>query len=153
VPDLLNRRTVTEDARTTMIGPVGRGAIANIEELRKARGLSLRDLAAKMAETGRPVGDTVLHRQSQGRRRIDADDLVAFAAVLGVTPARLLAPPEAAAAEDHPAVRAARVLADRLAGLLAADGPEAASRARSQVRRALRRTWLEADELLDGEAV
>ena len=139
------------DARATMIGPVGRAAIANVEQLRAERGLSLRDLSARLAEAGRPIGDTVLHRQSQGKRRIDADDLVAFARVLGVAPARLLAPPEMAAAEDHPAVRAARDLADRLAAIVTADTREAAARARIQADRALRRVQLEAEELLDGQ--
>jgi hypothetical protein len=137
------------DARATMIGPVGRAVIANIEQLRAVRGLSLVGLSERLAEAGRPIGDTVLHRQSQGKRRVDADDLAAFARVLDVTPARLLAPPEVAGAEDHPAVLAARDLAGRLAAVAAAATPEAAARARIQAGRALRRAQLEAEELLD----
>ena len=129
------------------IGPVGRAVIANVEALRASRGLSLRDLSARLAEAGRPIGGTVLHRQSQGRRRVDADDLAALARVLGVTPARLLAPPEIAGAEDHPAVRAARDLADRLAAIVAAGSAEGVLLARAD--RALRRVQLEAEELLD----
>jgi transcriptional regulator with XRE-family HTH domain len=139
------------DARATMIGPVGRTVIANIERLRKARRMSHRELSAGLAAVGRPIGDTVLHRQSTGKRRVDADDLAAFAEVLGVTPARLLAPLEAAAAQDHPAVRAAFALADSLAALVAADGPEAALYARSKTDRAMRRMQLEAEELLEVE--
>lgn len=75
-----------------MIGPAGRAVIANIEDLRTRRGLSLRELAAKLAQLGRPIGDTVLHRQSQGKRRVDADDLVAFSIALGVNPSALLLP-------------------------------------------------------------
>lgn len=78
-----------------MIGPVGRQVIANIEDLRKARGLSFQALAARLAKIGRPIGDTVLHRQSKGQRRIDADDLVAFALVFGVNPNALLLPRDA----------------------------------------------------------
>jgi transcriptional regulator with XRE-family HTH domain len=78
-----------------MIGPVGRYVIYNIERLRKMRGLSFRDLAVRLAELGRPIGDTVLHRQSQGKRRIDADDLIAFAIALGVNPNALLFPHDA----------------------------------------------------------
>ena len=132
-----------------MIGPVGLAVIANIEELRRARGLSLAGLSEQLAEAGQNIHANVLHRQSQGRRRVDADDLVAFADVFGVTPARLLVPPESAAAEDHPAVRAAHALADCLAALVTAGSPEAASRARTQADRALRRAHLEAEELLD----
>ena len=68
---------MTDDSRTSMIGPVGRTVIANIERLRREQRLSLRDLSARLAALGRPIGDTVLHRQSTGRRRIDSDDLVA----------------------------------------------------------------------------
>lgn len=135
-----------------MIGPVGRTVIANIGAIRKQRGMSLRDLSVRLAEAGRPIGDTVLHRQSQGQRRIDSDDLVAFASVFGVTPARLLAPPETAAAQDHPAVRAARALAECLTALVAAGSPDAASRARGKADRALRRVQLEAEELLDDDS-
>lgn len=72
------------------IGPVGERVIANVEELRQIRGLSFRDLAARLAELGRPIGSAVLHRLSQGRRRVDADDLVALAVALGVTTDSLL---------------------------------------------------------------
>jgi transcriptional regulator with XRE-family HTH domain len=82
-----------------MIGPVGRQAIANIEELRQSRGLSLRDLAARLAALGRPIGDTVLHRQSQGKRRIDADDLLALTVALGVNANAILLDRHAAAGD------------------------------------------------------
>lgn len=72
------------------IGPVGDRVIANVEELRQARRLSFRDLAARLAELDRPIGSAVLHRLSQGRRRVDADDLVALAIALDVNPNALL---------------------------------------------------------------
>ena len=141
---------MTGDSRTTMIGPVGRTVIANIEELRRSRKVSLRDLAALTADLGRPIGDTVLHRQSQGKRRVDADDLVAFAEALGVTPADLLEPPPACGPiYDHPALIAARSLASRVADLIAAAGdPQAMARAGRQADRALRRARIEIEELL-----
>jgi transcriptional regulator with XRE-family HTH domain len=74
------------------IGPIGRTVTGNIERLRKARGLSLRDLAERMAEAGRPTAWTVLHRQANGGRRVDVDDLVALAEILGVKPVALLDP-------------------------------------------------------------
>jgi len=137
----------------TAIGPVGHAVAANVERLRKARRMSLSDLSARLAEAGRPTGDTVLHRQAQGGRRIDADDLAAFAEVFGVSVTALLArSPGTAGAEDHPAVRAARQLADRLAAFLAAGDPETAACARVQAARAVRRAQLEAEELLDPAA-
>jgi transcriptional regulator with XRE-family HTH domain len=130
-----------------MIGPVGRTVIANIEQLRKAAGLSFRDLAARCAELDRTIGAAVLHRQSQGKRRVDADDLVAFAEVFGVTVADLLGPQPAAVA-GHPAVIAVRALADRITELVAAaDDPQAVARA----DRALRRVQIEVEELLADE--
>lgn len=66
--------------------------IDNVEELRQLRGLSFRDLAAKLGALGRPIGPAVLHRLSQRRRRVDADDLVALAVALGVSPGALLLP-------------------------------------------------------------
>lgn len=132
-----------------MIGPVGRTVIANVERLRRAHRLSLRGLSAKMAEEGRPIGDTVLQRQSQGRRRIDADDLAAFARVFGVPPAQLLARPEAAEAADHPVSQAARTLATLTEALVSASGdPHAVEQMAGQIDRAIRRVQLETEELI-----
>jgi transcriptional regulator with XRE-family HTH domain len=146
-------RVVTDDSRTSTIGPVGRAVIANIERIRAARGISLNALSERLGAAGRPIGGTVLHRQSQGKRRVDADDLVAFAEVLGVTAADLLEPPPASGPIDgHPALLAARGLASRVADLLAAAGdPQATARAIRQADRAFRRVQLEIEELLAAE--
>jgi len=63
-----------------------------VERLRKVRGLSLRDLSARMADAGRPILPIGLSRMANGRRRVDADDLAALAKVLEVDPAALLVP-------------------------------------------------------------
>jgi transcriptional regulator with XRE-family HTH domain len=82
-----------------------------------------------------------------GERRVDVDELAALAEVLDVTPDVLLAPPDAAPAPDHAALREARELAARVKHLLAADGdPALAAR---QVSRALRRVQIEVEELLE----
>lgn len=133
---------------STSIGPVGRQVIANVERLRKEQHVSLATLSQRLAAVGRSIGPTVLARQAQNQRRVDADDLVAFARVLGVTPAALLAAPEDAAADDHPAVLAARALAARLAAFVTAPGPQATERARADLDRGLRRVQLEVEELL-----
>jgi transcriptional regulator with XRE-family HTH domain len=133
-----------QPSRRVPIGEAGKAVTANVERLRKAQHLSLRALSARLAELGRPIGNAVLHRQSQGRRRVDADDLVALACVLGVTPADLLKSP-GTTVPDHPAVRAARDLADRVEALVRAAGdPQAAGRA----NRAMRRLAIEIEELL-----
>jgi transcriptional regulator with XRE-family HTH domain len=137
----------------TLIGPVGRQVAANIERLRREQRLSRAALSKRLAESGLTVGETVLDRQSQGRRRVDADDLVAFAAVLGVTPADLLAAP-GSTAPDHPVLRAARSLAALAEDLAAAAGdPQATAQIAGNLNRAVRRVQLEAEELIASAAV
>ena len=137
------------DERTPMIGPVGRTVIANIEELRKARGLSLASLSERLSDVGRSIHANVLHRQSQGKRRVDADDLAAFAEVFGVAVTDLLAPAPGVALASHPAVVAVRALADRIADLMAVTGdPQAMAHAGGQADRALRRVQIEVEEIL-----
>lgn len=62
------------------VGQVGLTVVANVERLRKARRLSLRALSDRLAGLGRPILPIGLSRLSQGKRRVDADDLVALAA-------------------------------------------------------------------------
>ena len=140
---------MTDNSRHSLIGPVGHQVIGNIEELRKARGLSLRDLAARLAELGRPIGATVLHRLSQGRRRVDADDLVAFGRAFDVDPAMLLEHPSTLALADHPAIRAARLVVTQVEALVRVAGnPEAIAPASGYVDRAIRRLQLELEEVV-----
>jgi len=81
------------------------------------------------------------------------DELAALAAVLGVTPDALLAPPDEAAGDplpEHAAAAAARQLAARIGDLLEAGGdPAAREFASGGVDRALRRVQIEVEELLD----
>jgi hypothetical protein len=138
----------TAASRRPLIGEAGRNVIANIDQLRHARGLSFRGLSECLGTAGRPILPAVLHRMSQGGRRVDADDLVALAAVLGVCPADLLAPPsdEEIGAEPHPAQRETGNLADRIGEVLAAPGdPVSAAR----LKRSLQRVRIEVAELLE----
>jgi hypothetical protein len=81
---------MAEESKPPTIGPVGAQVVANIEELRRARGLSLAGLSEKLASIGVRIHANVLHRQSQGKRRIDVDDLVALSLALAVNPSALL---------------------------------------------------------------
>lgn len=81
-----------DDSSTPLTGPIGEQVVRNVENLRQARGLSLQALSARLAELGRPILPSVLHRLSQGRRRVDSDDLVALAIALRVNPSALLLP-------------------------------------------------------------
>lgn len=85
--------------RPMEIGPTGRQTAANIERLRIAAGLSQRELATRITELGRPTPSTAVSKIENADRRVDADDLVAFAIALGVSPATLLLPP---VADDTP---------------------------------------------------
>lgn len=143
--------TARTESRHPPIGAVGRNVIANIEQLRHFRGLSFRGLSERLGAIGRPILPSALHMVSQGKRRVDADDLVALAQVLGVSPADLLSPPsdEEIGAEPHPAQRETGNLASRLGEVLAAPGdPVAAAR----LKRALQRVRIEVAEVLEESA-
>lgn len=68
---------------------------ANVARLREARGLTKKDLADRTQELGRPVPPLGISRIEAGTRRVDADDLVALADALNVSPLDLLLPPKA----------------------------------------------------------
>lgn len=71
-------------------GPIGRNVIANIEQLRQARGLSYDALATALGGVGHPINPVSLSRLGRGERRVGADDLIAFALALGVNPNAIL---------------------------------------------------------------
>ncbi|SOB84239.1 helix-turn-helix domain-containing protein [Streptomyces sp. 1331.2] len=88
------------------MGPTGRMVAANLRQLREAKGLSLRALAAEVQRLGHSLSPDAINKIENGRllgaeqegmssppvRRMDVDDLVALALALGVTPNRLLLP-------------------------------------------------------------
>src|SRR5688572_416451 len=73
-------------------GPVSRVVVSNVRRLREAKGWSYPKLSEEMARVGRPILATGLHRLENGKRRVDADDLVALAMALEVSPVTLLMP-------------------------------------------------------------
>jgi 8-oxo-dGTP pyrophosphatase MutT (NUDIX family)/transcriptional regulator with XRE-family HTH domain len=74
------------------LGPVGGYVIANLAALRAERRLTYKDLSDRLEQLGRPIPTLGLSRIEKGKRRVDADDLVALALALGVSPAALLLP-------------------------------------------------------------
>ncbi len=77
------------------LGPVGEVVRQNVKTLREEQNLSLVALSRRLAElAGRPIPTLGLSRIEAGERRVDADDLVALAAALGVSPVTLLLPRE-----------------------------------------------------------
>jgi transcriptional regulator with XRE-family HTH domain len=68
----------------------------NIRRIRTMRAWTYVDLAARLAAAGRPIPVLGLRRLEDGKRRADADDLVALAAVFGVGVQQLLDAPSCA---------------------------------------------------------
>lgn len=78
--------------RPIEIGATGERAAANLAEIRKARRMEQAEVADHMTKVGRPMSAPVVSKTEKLDRRVDVDDLVAFAVALGVTPNRLLLP-------------------------------------------------------------
>ncbi|MFH9293833.1 helix-turn-helix domain-containing protein [Streptomyces sp. NPDC017520] len=76
----------------TQIAATGEEVKRNVARLRKARGWTTYELAQRMGAAGRPIPQSGISRVESGGRRVDADDLAAFAVVFGVSPAALLLP-------------------------------------------------------------
>lgn len=72
---------------------------ANVRALREERRLTLAQLSERMERAGRPLIPQGLQKIEQGTRRVDADDLMALALALEVTPNRLLLDAEADGAD------------------------------------------------------
>ena len=77
-------------------GIVGERVAAALKRLR--RGTSTYELSRQLADIGWQIRPNGLTRVENGERRVDVDDLLALAVVLGVSPNRLLLP----AFEEHP---------------------------------------------------
>lgn len=80
------------DEKKNPLGPIGQQVRANVERLRTARGMSKKDLADKTREGGRAIPPLGISRIEAGTRRVDADDLVALADALNVSPLTVLMP-------------------------------------------------------------
>ena len=65
---------------------------ANIAEFREGMDLTFAEMSRQLEARGRPIPPLGLRRIEAGERRVDVDDLMAIAAVLDVSPMRLLLP-------------------------------------------------------------
>ncbi len=77
-------------------GEPSRAVAANVRAVRERRRLGQQQLSDLLAGLGRPIPPTALSKVEAGERRVDADDLVALAVALNVSPTRLLLPDGAA---------------------------------------------------------
>ncbi|WP_440902526.1 helix-turn-helix domain-containing protein, partial [Actinosynnema sp.] len=64
----------------------------NIKRIRVEADLSLRELAERLQENGHPIAHSGLSKIENRTRRVDADDLIAIAIALGVSPISLFLP-------------------------------------------------------------
>lgn len=87
--------------RQVEIGPTGETVRTNVKRLRRRQELTLRDLSDRMERADRPMGHSTISEIERGARRVDADDLMALAVALEVSPATLLMPE--IAGEEWPA--------------------------------------------------
>ncbi|MFD8739391.1 helix-turn-helix domain-containing protein [Streptomyces sp. NPDC059618] len=89
-----NAETPKTKRRANELGPTGEQVAANLQRMRQFRGYTMQQLRDKMEQLGRPLPATAVIKTEQGDRRVDVDDLVAFALALNVSPLALLLPPE-----------------------------------------------------------
>lgn len=82
--------------RIADLGPIGDTIRKRVAALREHQHLSYAALSRLLEEAGRPIGTLALRRIEAGARRVDADDLVALALVLGATPNSLMMDPKLA---------------------------------------------------------
>jgi transcriptional regulator with XRE-family HTH domain len=86
--------TAKEERRRNKVDATGRHIAANLQRLRKVRGMSTTDLSRELEGKGRPIPATGITRIEKGQRTVDVDDLLTLADVLRVPPAALLFPLE-----------------------------------------------------------
>jgi hypothetical protein len=73
-------------------GPSHIRVALNLRRLRLDGGLTTQEVSRRMSAAGQPVLDTGIVKTEKGDRRVDVDELVAFAVVLGCSPNLLLLP-------------------------------------------------------------
>lgn len=87
--------------RIADLGGVGDTVRRRIAGLRESQNLTYAAMARLLEEAGRPLGTLALRRIEAGARRVDVDDLVAIALVLGATPNSLMVDPRIAEETGH----------------------------------------------------
>ncbi|MFC8423960.1 helix-turn-helix domain-containing protein [Streptomyces sp. NPDC057236] len=75
------------------LGVAGNNVRRNVRRLREQRRWSYREVEERVARAGRVIPALELSAIDAGERRVDVDDLVALAAVFGLSIEGLLQPP------------------------------------------------------------
>lgn len=86
--------------RKSELGPTGTSVADRVKQLREDQRLGYAELSRQLSALGRDIPPLGLRRIEAGERRVDADDLVALALALGVSPITLLMP-ESTSGDDE----------------------------------------------------
>ncbi|MEU0447361.1 TIR domain-containing protein [Streptomyces tendae] len=78
------------EKKVDALGPTGRRVAERLGQIRRERNLTQGQLSQRLAALERPIAVAALSKIEQGSRRVDADDLVALALAMDVTPNELL---------------------------------------------------------------
>lgn len=92
---LLNLLPMAEQQRgrrAIEVGPTGQTVATNIARLRDRNGMTTRQLSGALDRAGRAIPASGITRMEKGERVVTVDELVALAAVFGVSPVTLLLP-------------------------------------------------------------
>lgn len=81
--------------KVNQVAETGHTVAENIKRLRGT--MQYKQLAEKLTEIGRPIAELGLRKIESGERKVDVDDLMAFAIVFGVSPLTLLLPDDGSA--------------------------------------------------------
>lgn len=73
-------------------GPTAAHVAANVQRLRKSRGLSIYQLSALLKAASRPITPAAVGKIERQQRQVTVDDLAALAVIFGVSPSALLLP-------------------------------------------------------------
>lgn len=79
--------------RAVQRGATAETVSANVKRLREGQNLGYAELSRRLKAIGRSIPELGLRRIEEGERRVDADDLMALAGALDVSPITLLMPP------------------------------------------------------------
>ncbi|MFI6123237.1 helix-turn-helix domain-containing protein [Streptomyces sp. NPDC051064] len=88
----MTAKAATPEVASSGWGPISENLKVNLPRLRKARGVSTTALSETLKQLGQHIPPTGITRIEKGQRRVDADDLVALALALNVSPLTLLLP-------------------------------------------------------------
>ena len=108
--------------RRNPLAATGETVRFNVRRLREASNLGYAELARRLKANGRGIPELGLRRIEEGERRVDADDLVALAVALDVSPITLLMP-STSDADGIVAMSAGTATAHQFWGWLAAETP------------------------------